>query len=94
MHFDGSISAGTILGVITLVFSVLVTYHKATSWLDTKLTEFQTTLSTHGSQLARHAERMDRYEERYVRIAGDLQWLVGLSDANRHRRAGPEHPER
>jgi hypothetical protein len=83
MHFDGTITLGALVSAATFAVTVFLAYVRATTWLERRLTGFETTLRSHAEQLERHGERMDRYEERYVKIAGDLQWLVGRMDGDR-----------
>jgi hypothetical protein len=88
MRFDGTITLGHVMSAATFAFTVFVAYTKATTWLSTRLKGFEATLNDHAAQLQKHGLRMDRYEERYVTIAGDLQWLVGRLDGD--RRSGAE----
>ncbi len=85
MRFDGTITLGAVLTAVSFVIGLIIAYTKATTWLENRFTRFETTLSGHASQLERQTERMDRYEERYVRIANDLQWLVGRMEGDRRR---------
>ncbi len=86
VHWNGEITLGAMLTAATFVLTVIVVYTKATTWLESRFTRFETTLFDHATQLSKHAERMDRYESRYVTIASDLQWLIGRMDGDRRRK--------
>ena len=77
IHFDSTVSFGTVLTIASMIIGLVAAYSKGTKWLGIELTKFEMTLNQHATQLQQQTERMDRYEERYVTIAAHLQRIIG-----------------
>lgn len=83
MHFDGTVTLGSLMTTGAFVLSLVVLYNKGTLWLAGILARLQGTLDEHAKQLVAHNARMDRYEQCYVKIVGDLQFVIGHIGADR-----------
>jgi hypothetical protein len=87
VHFDGTITLGTLLSAIAIVFSIATAYVKGTRWLEEQLTTFKLTLEHHGQQLERHASRMDGYEQKYSSLSETMARWIGRMEASDRRGA-------
>lgn len=90
IHWDNTITLGTVVVILSFVITIMVAYTKATRWvqhLDDKLELHNTTLLQHTERMdrfeLRQTQRMDRYEQRYVEMAGTLQRLLGRFQGRR-----------
>ena len=92
IHWDPTVSLGTLVGVITIVVTIAVAYTRAVGWFHERFALMEATahsveamMLVHAKQLENHSQRMDRYEARYVDIARDLQRLVGRMEYDRRQ---------
>jgi hypothetical protein len=93
IHWDGTVTLGTIMTMITIIGTMWVAYFAFVRRIEIQIAVYGTMLSGHGEHLKVHDqkfekvdERMKQHEEDTTEIVGVVQRLVGRSDIELDRR--------
>ena len=76
MRWDGTITLGSLLQMITMVGLVFAAW----SAIRVRLEAFGKILEMHAKSLEAHAQRLDRHEDRILDLVGELQRVVGRTE--------------
>lgn len=73
MHFDGTITLGTILSAVVMLISV--------SAILLRMGALQQVIEEHGRALEKGSIRMDRHDQILLELVGDVRELIGRNRA-------------
>ncbi len=76
MHWDGTITLGSVLIIVSMVGTAVVGWSAFTA----RLAVFENTLKAHASAMTSHSARLDIHEGRILELVGHVQRLIGLSE--------------
>lgn len=77
MHFDWTISIGTVIEALAIAGATWSAIARLYSLFDKRLSVFESVLSTHAATLAGHATRMEKQDDVMLKLSGDLQRVIG-----------------
>lgn len=90
MHFDWTLSFGTLLGALAIVAGTWASISRLYGLLDKRLTVFENVLDVHAKTLTAHATRMEKQEDMLIKLSGDLQRVIGRIESWAERRTNGE----
>ncbi len=76
-HFDWTITLGTVLSAAVFVAGTWAAVSRLYSLLDKRLAIFESVLGTHAQTLMAHSARMERQDDIMIKLAGDIQRVIG-----------------
>ena len=78
MHWDGTITLGTLISAIVMVVGIAAVL--------VRMGSLQQLVKSHGTALERGTERMDKHDALLLELVGDVRELIG-----RHRKSAEDH---
>ena len=82
MHWDGTITLGAIIQIVSMVLLAIAGFNA----LSARLGNFETTIKDHADTLDKLDGRLTAVGDRYTALAGQLQRLIGRSEVSRYDR--------